>query len=390
MKNLSIFILLLLGALALHARPTHLDGGGSGAVKDVNGQTGHVSLNYTQVGAQKAGDYANGITTGTWPSDSMTFAGDNFPTYSLTMTADHALSIDSGHTPQVGEGIVIDPLIVTGSTHSLTTNFPVYYNNGASSANLNIALPVGRYLVEFWTPNGTDFEARVSFYGAGDLPVAFTPANYSPAAANAEQHFVAIDTALGAYKDKALAFTGKTYDAGATGNVLKYTDDAQFFCPEWSDGAGAVIVTTAGPGVGHATFSGTAAKTVNYVIYRWIVPKYFDTAAAMTCVFNQMLTATDTAKQAYEISMADVTSSASSVAPTFSNAIPINFPVDASGAANDLEQSPETTLTSWAPSLTAGHIVLIKMARVGDDGTNDTSSVASEDVNLTLYYGVSK
>lgn len=86
--------------------------------------------------------------------------------------------------------------------------------------------------------------------------------------------------------------------------------------------------------------------------------------------------------------MADVAASASADLPTFSNEVALSFAGDASGASADMEQVALTTLTTWKSSLTAGHIIVVKVARDGSDATLDTSTVNSTDMNLTLKYGI--
>ncbi len=169
-------------------------------------------------------------------------------------------------------------------------------------------------------------------------------------------------------------------------DVAGLLQDAQFVFPCWGDGTGATRITTEGAGYGHFTMSGSAAKAGNYVIYRWRVPKYFDPSVPITCVWSVKLTNTDTGEADYEISMADVAASASAN-PSTSNAIAVVVPSDASGANGDMEQSAETALTGWAAALTPGDICYIMVARAGD---TDASTVAQQDLNLTLYYGVTQ
>ena len=57
------------------------------------------------------------------------------------------------------------------------------------------------------------------------------------------------------------------------------------------------------------------------------------------------------------------------------------------GADGDVEYTAETTLTDWAAGLTAGRMLKIRLARDGDDGTKDASTVISYPLTLTLKYG---
>jgi hypothetical protein len=88
--------------------------------------------------------------------------------------------------------------------------------------------------------------------------------------------------------------------------------------------------------------------------------------------------------------MANVTISASADLPSFSNEIALSFTGDASGASGDLEGIGYTTLTSWKSSLTPNNIVVIKLARDGNDVTLDTSTVDSTDMNLIIRYGITQ
>ncbi len=182
--------------------------------------------------------------------------------------------------------------------------------------------------------------------------------------------------------------TATTLDSQAGTNVLKFLDEIELTNPHQVDGTGAVIdAVSTSPTYGHAIFSGSADKAANYVLYRFRVPFDLDTATDLQAALTVRLNAADTGKHAYEISMASVTSSASADLPTFTNAVALNFTGDASGASGDLETIAYTTLTSWRSSLTSGHIIVIKLARDGDDGTNDTSTVTSSDVSLTIKFG---
>lgn len=169
---------------------------------------------------------------------------------------------------------------------------------------------------------------------------------------------------------------------------LTWIEEIQLTHPHQVDGTGATLNTTASAATyGHATFSNSADQAANYVIYRIGVPADFDSSVDLQASFVFRLGGTDTGKHRYVISMADVTDSAGADSPTFSNAINLDFTGDASGASGDRESVTWTTLTSWRSSLTAGHTLVIKLARDGDDGTNDTSTVSSTDQNLKLKIG---
>lgn len=181
--------------------------------------------------------------------------------------------------------------------------------------------------------------------------------------------------------------TNKTFDANGTGNVMKWIEEVQLVHPHQVDGTGATFNTTNGATYGHATFSNSTDQATNYVLYRFGVPYDFDANTDLAASFSFRLGGADTGKHRYVISMADVTDSGGADSPTFSNAINLDFAGDASGASGDRENIAYTTLTSWRTSLTAGHTFVIKLARDGDDATNDTSTVNSTDMNLKIKIG---
>jgi len=186
--------------------------------------------------------------------------------------------------------------------------------------------------------------------------------------------------------------TNKTLDANATGNTLKRYEYVQLVEPDNGDGTNALRVTTEGATYGHFTFSNSVAKASNFVLYRMRVPDDMDSAVDWACSFSFRLGGADTGSHSYAISMADVAQSAGADLPTFTNEVVLSFAGDASGASGDMEQTPAsgyTTLTSWRTSLTAGHIMVIKVARDGG-AAGDTSTVNSTDINLTIRYGSSQ
>jgi hypothetical protein len=169
---------------------------------------------------------------------------------------------------------------------------------------------------------------------------------------------------------------------------LAWIEEMQLTHPHQVDGTGATMNTTASAATyGHATFTHSADKDANYAYYRVAVPHDFDSSVDLQASFAFRLGGSDTGKHRYVISMADVADSASSDTATLINPINLDFAGDASGASNDRETIAYVTLTDWRTSLTAGHGLLIRVARDGDDGTNDTSTVNSADVNLKIKMG---
>lgn len=181
-------------------------------------------------------------------------------------------------------------------------------------------------------------------------------------------------------------FTNKTFDASATGNVVKLKDYIQLSHPHLCDGTNATIGTTSTAiDYGHATFSNSVDKASNYVEYYIQVPEDIDTGVALRARLKVRLGGADTASQRYVLSSVSVADSAVPTSSTLANEININFAGDASGASGDVETSAWTTLTSWNSALTAGQTWRIRLARDGD--TSDSSTVNSSELNLTIEYG---
>jgi hypothetical protein len=157
--------------------------------------------------------------------------------------------------------------------------------------------------------------------------------------------------------------------------------------PSRCDETGALVQTTAATDYrGQCKFSNSAADTGNYALYFLTVPEDLDTAVDLKVArWKFRLGGADTGKHRYVISMASVADSAA-YAGSFSNAINLDFAGDASGADGDVETVSNVTLTSWRTSLTAGQLFVVKVARDGDDGTNDSSTADSYSGPLVLYY----
>ncbi len=263
----------------------------------------------------------------------------------------------NGVVARTGAGTTANRTI-TGTANEVTVT-----NGDGVAGNPTVSLPA--------TMDLTGKAVTVATATAGD--------NDTSAASTA---FVA--TAVSNHDAASRTSTNETFDTSGTGNVFKFYTEEQFAFPDQVDNTGATRVTAEGATYGHATFSNSAAASGNYVIYRWRVPADLDTGTDLAAAFTFRLGGADTGKHRYILSMADVTSSAGADAPTFSNAINLDFAGDASGASADIEQIAAATLTTWRSSLTAGHLIVVKLARDGSDATNDTSTVNSTDVNLTI------
>ena len=188
--------------------------------------------------------------------------------------------------------------------------------------------------------------------------------------------------------DSAAVFTNKTFDAGATGNVLKMKGYLYLSHPHSCDGTGATINTTAtSADYGHATFSNSADEAANYCEYLLMAPPDFDTAVAPRAKLKFALTGTDTATQRFVLSMASVADSAVPGSATLVNAINMDFAGDASGASGDVETVGWTTLTSWNSSITPEQLLRVRLARDGN-ATQDASTVNSTERGLVIEYGI--
>ncbi|HEX2746990.1 MAG TPA: hypothetical protein VHM91_03240, partial [Verrucomicrobiales bacterium] len=190
--------------------------------------------------------------------------------------------------------------------------------------------------------------------------------------------------------NRTLVFPDKSGTVALTSDI-KFYDELRLAFPHQVDGTGAVIepVSTS-PTYGHAIFSASAGKAGNFALYRFRVPYDLATSVELGASLAFRLGGADTAKHAYKLSIADLGASGAGDSPTFSNEISLNFTGDGSGAAGDIEFVPTagtyTSLTGWAASLTPGHLAVVKLARDGSDGTNDTSTQSSSDVELVIMY----
>jgi hypothetical protein len=180
-------------------------------------------------------------------------------------------------------------------------------------------------------------------------------------------------------------FTEKTFDASASGNVLKLLGEIQLIHPAVFGSGVTQQTTVTSRHYGHALFSNSADKATNYVEYICAVPKDIDTSVDPTATFHIALGGADTGDHEYEISMIDIpASSVNTTAPA--DAISLAFTADGSGADTDIETAGETTLTGWGAALTAGRYWVIRVARDGDHA-NDGSTVNSYSAGLIIKYG---
>lgn len=180
--------------------------------------------------------------------------------------------------------------------------------------------------------------------------------------------------------------TNKTFDANGTGNVIKGYGYITLPAPH-SFGSGVTQQTTATTRVyGQALFVDDTDEATNYVEYYLEVPRDLDTSVDLTAWFKFVLGGADTGDHDYQISMIDIADSAAN-SGAVADAVGLAYDADASGAEGDVETAGGNTLTGWAAALTPGSKWIIRVARDGDDGTNDASTVDSYSGPLTIRYG---
>jgi hypothetical protein len=137
---------------------------------------------------------------------------------------------------------------------------------------------------------------------------------------------------------------------------------------------------------GQFTFANATDVATNYVEYRVKVPSDIDTAVDLVAWFDFVLGGADTADHDYLISMHSVAASGDYTG-TPANGINLSYTADGSGASGDVETAGGNTLTDWKSNVTASSTWVIRVARDGDDVTNDDSAVDSYSSCLTIRYG---
>jgi hypothetical protein len=197
----------------------------------------------------------------------------------------------------------------------------------------------------------------------------------------------ATDTLVG--KATSDVFTNKTLDASATGNVLKFKALPQFTSPLRTDGTNVTIGSTAGTlGYGLAAYSNSVDEASNWAEWRIVVPADWDTSVDPTITLIDLIGA-DTGARQYVASVLSVAASASATGSP-GTAIDINMAADGSGASGDVEISSSTTLTGWGAAMTPGRLMIIRIARDGDQGTQDASTVNSTLIAFEISYGATQ
>lgn len=155
------------------------------------------------------------------------------------------------------------------------------------------------------------------------------------------------------------------------------------------DGTGTKIYTNDNTKTyfGQAQFNNAADQAANYCDYYITVPEDFDTAVDWIVErFKFQLSASDTGTHRYVISLSSVADSAA-YAGSLGQAINLDFAGDASGAQGDVETVANVTLTAWKSNMTKGQLLVIRVARDGNDAA-DASTVDSYSGPIVISYGV--
>jgi hypothetical protein len=178
--------------------------------------------------------------------------------------------------------------------------------------------------------------------------------------------------------------TNKTIDGQGTGNVIKDWGYMVFTHPHLCASGAPMQTTNTSNTFGQCKFGNATDKATNYAEYYTVVPPDIDTGTDLTATFKFKLGGADTGDFEYEISFDSVANSAS-YAGSLGDAISLAFTADASGADGDVETAGETTLTGWRSAMTAGQLMVIRLARDGDHA-NDSSTVDSYSGPLVIKY----
>lgn len=155
------------------------------------------------------------------------------------------------------------------------------------------------------------------------------------------------------------------------------------------DGTGTKIYTNDNTKTyfGQAQFNNAADQAANYCDYYITVPEDFDTAVDWKVErFKFQLSAADTGTHRYVISLSSVADSAA-YAGSLGQAVNLDFAGDASGAQGDVETVANVTLTNWKSNMTKGQLLVIRVARDGNDAA-DASTVDSYSGPIVISYGV--
>lgn len=176
-----------------------------------------------------------------------------------------------------------------------------------------------------------------------------------------------------------------TIDPTVTGTTLNVQKSLKLQFPRYVDNAGCTYSNTndyTALTFMLPQFSGTGATNANYCDFAFRVPADLDTSKDLTGSLTIRLTGADTSAHTYDVGMVSIANSGAA-AGTPANFVALTISGDASGASGDIESVSNVTLTGWKSNMTAGQWCLLRLNR---DGANDSSNVASNLMELEIFY----
>jgi hypothetical protein len=283
----------------------------------------------------------------------------------------------AGFVPTNASGVIGTARVITAGTATTVTN------GDGSAANPTINFdPTGLTGNRTWA-NGSNASLTWTWDLSGTDPVLTVGSGVLNVTTGSLQ-VGGLDVAT---TSGSQVFTNKTFDASATGNVLKLKSLPQFTSPLLVDGAGCTIGTTSTTiGYGLANYLAANAQASNYAQWRFVVPADWDTSVDPTITLVDMIGA-DTAVRRYIVGVISVASSGQANTAT-GTPINVDMTADASGVSGDIEIKT-ATLNGWGAAVTPGRMMTITVARDGTSGT-DTSSVNSTLIGFEISYGATQ
>ncbi len=406
-----LILLLLSSSISLLAQPSTSTGrGGSGS--GVVGNTFNV-LDGDNIVFNEAnlGTIANGgtatltLTTNTYRA---IFSGATatIALPSITITTNSYQLTLFGTNTSGGSQIITIPSIIREEFNSIT---PITtFTNNTSAAWTFIAVSVGGVWQKAYISGDAltyPSLAASNIFSGGQLPIGtLAPTNGAAfqvlgfdgteriwesvgiGLTNAGNTALSLNMAAGT--NMVLTTNGNTVSINHNGVTTSTNADLGYgyirmTVPNYADGTGAIISTTANSAAyNQAAFSSSAATNGNWAAYLDWVPADMNSAVELEATIGIRLSANDTAQQKYSLGMLScpASSAANGAQTASSNFILFNF-TDAAGAGGDAEYTT-VTLTGWAAALTPNTRFQIALAR---DGT-DASTQASQTMFIVIKY----
>lgn len=303
--------------------------------------------------------------------DTLTIAGGGLVAPTVTAGSFISSADDGDHVLNVTNGTTLNAALAT-TDGLLAENGGVFYVSDGSDWDkylLDSDLLSGADASVISGTAGTNGDLAI-WNGDGDLVDGPTPPT---------------GTIVGTTDEQTL--TTKTIDAA--NNVIKGFGYITLTHPHVFASGVTQQTTATARAFGQALFADDADEATNYVEYILEVPRDLDTSVDLVAWFSFVLSDADTADHDYQISMIDIAASADN-GTAVGDQVALDYTADGSGASGDVEVAGGNTLTGWAAALTPGSKWIIRVARDGDDGTNDASTVDSISGPLTIRYGFSQ